>query len=64
MALHPTPVSRQAPTLPPRYRVDPICTFIFSFLVLCTTYGTMKEATHALMAGVPVDVDAEDVMVS
>jgi len=44
-----------------RYRVDPICTFFFSALVLFTTYGTMREATHVLMAGVPLDVDCEDV---
>jgi hypothetical protein len=32
-------------------------------VVLGTTFGTMKEATHVLMAGVPHDVDAHDVMV-
>merc|ERR1712070_873495 len=39
------------------YRFDPICTLIFSVLVLWTSIGTIREALRVLMAGVPVDID-------
>lgn len=40
------------------YRVDPVCTILFSALVLWTSLGTVQEAMHVLMAGVPHGVDA------
>ena len=43
------------------YRADPICTFAFSALVLWTSLGTMRDATHVLMAGVPADISVDDV---
>lgn len=39
------------------YRADPICTFLFSILVLLTTMNTVQEAIHVLMAGVPRGLD-------
>jgi len=39
------------------YRTDPICTFLFSILVLWSTTGTIREAVHVLMAGVPRNVN-------
>ncbi|EOD09435.1 hypothetical protein EMIHUDRAFT_42691, partial [Emiliania huxleyi CCMP1516] len=33
------------------YRIDPVCTYLFSILVIVTTYSTVKEAVHMLMAG-------------
>jgi len=39
------------------YRVDPV----FSLLVLYSSYGTMSEAVHLLMAGVPSDINISEV---
>lgn len=36
---------------------DPICTFLFSILVLFTTLAIMKDAIHVLMEGVPHDIN-------
>lgn len=42
----------------PEYRIaDPICTFIFSGLVLFTTFGIMRDAIHVLMEGFPSYLD-------
>ena len=42
----------------PEYRIaDPICTFIFSGLVMFTTFGIMKDAIHVLMEGFPTYLD-------
>lgn len=35
---------------------DPICTFIFSLLVLCTTIAILRDALHVLMEGFPRDI--------
>lgn len=32
---------------------DPICTFVFSIIVLCTTFAIMKDALLVLMEGTP-----------
>ena len=32
--------------------VDPICTFLFSFLVLGTTYSIIRDALNVLMEGI------------
>ncbi|CAG9581962.1 unnamed protein product [Danaus chrysippus] len=41
--------------------VDPICTFLFSVLVLLTTYNIIKDALLVLMEGSPRGVDFQDV---
>lgn len=42
--------------------VDPICTFLFSVLVLFTTYSILKDTLLVLMEGMPKDVDFNDVL--
>jgi len=44
------------------YRTDPICTFLFSILVLWSTVGTIREAVHVLMAGVPRGINPSAVL--
>jgi len=39
------------------YRADPMCTFVFSALVMWSTMGTVSEAVHILMGGVPYGAD-------
>ncbi|XP_047487937.1 zinc transporter 2-like isoform X1 [Penaeus chinensis] len=42
----------------PQYKIaDPICTFIFSVLVIITTLPILKDLTHVLMEGTPQGVD-------
>ncbi|XP_054155599.1 proton-coupled zinc antiporter SLC30A2-like [Oppia nitens] len=42
----------------PEYKIaDPICTFIFSALVMLTTYGIMRDALLVLMEGLPQHLD-------
>ena len=43
------------------YRVDPVCTFFFSILVMWSSVGTTQDAIHTLMAGSPHGVDMSDV---
>ena len=40
------------------YRADPICTFLFSILVIWSTWSTVSEGVHVLMAGVPSTANA------
>ncbi|XP_046639144.1 zinc transporter 2-like isoform X1 [Daphnia pulicaria] len=41
----------------PSFRLaDPICTFLFSGLVLTTTIGLIRDASHVLMEGVPRNI--------
>lgn len=42
--------------------VDPICTFLFSILVLVTTIAIMRDALIVLMEGTPKYLDYTDVM--
>ncbi|XP_055635857.1 proton-coupled zinc antiporter SLC30A2-like [Toxorhynchites rutilus septentrionalis] len=42
--------------------IDPICTFLFSFLVLATTIAIMKDALLVLMEGTPKYLDYTEVM--
>lgn len=42
--------------------VDPICTFLFSILVLVTTLSIMKDALMVLMEGTPKYLDFTEVM--
>ncbi|KAJ2947988.1 hypothetical protein O0L34_g9780 [Tuta absoluta] len=41
--------------------VDPICTFMFSVLVLITTFNIIKDALLVLMEGKPSGIDFQDV---
>jgi len=41
--------------------VDPICTFLFSILVLATTYAIVKDTLNVLMEGIPKGIDFNDV---
>lgn len=43
---------------------DPICTFLFSLLVLITTLNILKETIHVLMEGTPKDIKYNNVKVS
>ena len=43
--------------VPEAHIADPICTFIFSVLVLFTTFNILRSAYHELMNGVPAHVD-------
>uniref|UniRef100_A0A8D0B292 Proton-coupled zinc antiporter SLC30A2 n=1 Tax=Salvator merianae TaxID=96440 RepID=A0A8D0B292_SALMN len=46
----------------PEYKyVDPICTFLFSVLVLATTLGILRDVVLVLMEGTPKGVDFNDV---
>mmetsp|Transcript_40348 Transcript_40348/g.64816 ORF Transcript_40348/g.64816 Transcript_40348/m.64816 type:complete len:248 (-) Transcript_40348:503-1246(-) len=38
----------------PKMRVvDPICTFVFALIVLCTTFNAVRSQVHILMEGAP-----------
>lgn len=39
------------------FRIDPVCTFVFSVLVMLSSYGTTRDAVHVLMAGAPNSID-------
>lgn len=46
----------------PEYKLaDPICTFIFSFLVLFTTINIMKDAVNVLMEATPLSLNYDNV---
>lgn len=42
--------------------IDPICTFIFSVLVLITTFAIIKDAVMVLMEAIPKGIDFEEMM--
>jgi len=45
----------------PDYKIaDPICTFLFSVLVLFTTITIMRDAMHVLMEGTPAGVNQQE----
>lgn len=39
------------------YLVDPLCTFLFTILVIFTTYPMAKEAVKVLMEGTPNNIN-------
>ncbi|XP_030002323.1 zinc transporter 2 [Sphaeramia orbicularis] len=46
----------------PEYKMaDPICTFLFSILVLCTTFTIMRDILIVLMEGTPAGVNYGEV---
>lgn len=48
--------------LPTWQLADPICTFLFSFIVLGTTITIMKDAILVLMEGTPSYLDYSEIM--
>ena len=49
-----------ADTAGPAYTIaDPICTVLFSILVLFTTVGTIKNALRVVLMGAPKGFDTE-----
>lgn len=42
--------------------IDPLCTYIFSVIVIVTTVPVMRECTHVLMEGTPSIVDADKLL--
>jgi len=42
--------------------VDPICTFMFSLLVLVTTFNILRDTMVVLMEGMPKGVNFSDVL--
>lgn len=42
--------------------VDPICTFLFSVIVLATTFAIIKDTLRVLMEGSPKGIDFSEVM--
>ena len=40
---------------------DPVCTILFSFIVIYTTMGVVKSTVNVLLEGVPSGVDYEKV---
>ncbi|KAF9191770.1 hypothetical protein BGZ50_009142 [Haplosporangium sp. Z 11] len=41
--------------------LDPVCTFFFSILVICTTIGILKRSVSILMEQVPHGMNVEDI---
>ncbi|KAI8336604.1 cation efflux protein [Chlamydoabsidia padenii] len=41
--------------------VDPLCTFLFSIIVLCTTFHLVRDSVVVLMEGVPFHMDIHQV---
>lgn len=45
----------------PEWRIaDPLCTFLFSIIVIFTTIPVVKECTFVLLEGSPDSIDAEE----
>ena len=44
-------------TCPEAYIADPICTFVFSIIVLFTTVGVARDCIECIMEAVPKGVD-------
>lgn len=46
----------------PEYHIiDPICTFIFSVIVLFTTFTIIRDVLNVLMEGIPKGIDMQEV---
>lgn len=46
----------------PEYKIiDPICTFLFSVIVLITTVQILKDVLNCLMEGIPKGIDIQEV---
>ena len=42
--------------------IDPLCTFIFSVIVIFTTLSILKDALQVLMEGIPKGINFSEVM--
>ena len=42
---------------PAAWVADPVCTFLFSVLVMCTTFPVVKKCILIVMEGAPVNFD-------
>jgi len=40
---------------------DPLCTYLFSILVLFTTYHISIDCVKVLMEGAPADLDSDEI---
>lgn len=47
---------------PTLWQADPICTFLFSILVMMTTYSIMKDCMRVLMHNLPEDYDYDEIV--
>uniref|UniRef100_UPI00398F008E probable proton-coupled zinc antiporter SLC30A4 n=1 Tax=Pristiophorus japonicus TaxID=55135 RepID=UPI00398F008E len=46
----------------PEYKIaDPICTYIFSFLVLCTTFRILRDTSLIFLEGTPSHIDVHHI---
>jgi len=41
--------------------VDPLCTFLFSIIVICTTVKIFKKSANILLEGVPNEISFDQV---
>ena len=41
--------------------IDPVCTFLFSIIVLFTTVNVTKRCLNILMEGAPYDLNVDDI---
>lgn len=41
--------------------IDPICTFLFSIIVLFTTVNVTKRCLNILMEAAPIDLNIEEI---
>ena len=39
---------------------DPICTYAFAVMILCTSYPTLKNCIDVMMEGAPENIDASE----
>ena len=42
---------------PDLWYFDPICTYLFSIIVMCTTIPVLRKCIHVIMEGVPANFD-------
>lgn len=57
--LEPIDIGRTPTGLPAWVYMDPICTFVFSILVICTTIGTIRQAIAQVMMSVPDHINPQ-----
>lgn len=44
------------------YIIDPICTYIFSVIIVFTTFPIFKECVQVIMEGTPQEVDSDQLL--
>jgi zinc transporter 2 len=42
---------------PDMWYADPICTYLFAIMILCTSYPTLKNCVLVMMEGSPESID-------